>query len=141
MIFVASIVTGPLTLVLIAQFVSGLEEKAAILKVRIAGEEHAPELVNFLQRNDVEIEAAPADYEARVREGRTGRGDRGARGLRRAAASPATPRHVEIVYDDSRAESRPGDPPGRAAAARVQPRDRNAAHDRARGEPGPRASR
>ncbi|HEX7403271.1 MAG TPA: hypothetical protein VF287_04580, partial [Usitatibacter sp.] len=35
MILVASIITGPLTLILVAQFVSGLEEKSATLKVRI----------------------------------------------------------------------------------------------------------
>ena len=106
MVFIASIVTGPLTLVLIAQFVSGLEEKAAILKVRIAGEEHAPALVNFLMRNDVEIEAAPAEYEERIREGR----------LDAVIVVPADfderlvagdPARLEIVYDDSRTESGP----------------------------------
>ena len=53
MVFVASVLTGPVTLVLVAQYISGIEEKAAIFKVRIAGQEHAPALVNFLQRNDV----------------------------------------------------------------------------------------
>ncbi|MGZ5043102.1 MAG: hypothetical protein ACXWBQ_20390, partial [Usitatibacter sp.] len=70
MVLFASILTGPVTLVLVAQFVSGLEEKAATLKVRISGQQNAPVLVNFLQRNDVEIEAAPEDYEARIKEGR-----------------------------------------------------------------------
>ena len=55
MVFVASVLTGPVTLVLVAQYISGIEEKSAILKVRIAGQEHAPALVNFLQRNDVEM--------------------------------------------------------------------------------------
>jgi sodium transport system permease protein len=106
MVFVASIVTGPLTLVLMAQFISGLEDKAATLKVRIAGQEHAPALVNFLQRNDVEIEVAPADYEKRIREG----------GLDAVIVVPddfddrflaGDAAKVEIVYDDSRAESSP----------------------------------
>jgi sodium transport system permease protein len=66
MIFVASILMGPVTLVLLAQYVSGLEEKAKVLKVRLAGREHAPALVNFLQRNDVEIEEAPANYETGI---------------------------------------------------------------------------
>jgi len=70
MVLVASILTGPLTLVLMANFVSGLEEKAANPKVRIAGAQYAPALVNFLQRNDIEVENAPADYESRIREGR-----------------------------------------------------------------------
>ena len=106
MVFVASILTGPVTLVLVAQFVSGLEEKAAILKVRIVGQQHAPSFINFLQRNDVEIEDAPADYEARVREGRLDAvivvpEDFDSRFTEGDTAK------VEIVYDDSRAESGP----------------------------------
>jgi sodium transport system permease protein len=106
MVFVASILTGPLTLILMAQFLSGLEEKASILKVRIAGEEHAPALVNFLQRNDVEIEAAPADYEKKIREGRLDAvivvpEDFDERFIAGDSAK------VEIVFDDSRAESSP----------------------------------
>ena len=106
MVFLASIVTGPLTLVLMAQFISGLEEKAAILKVRISGAEHAPALVNFFQRNDVEIEAAPADYEKKIREGRLDAvivvpDDFDERYIAGDTAK------LEIVYDDSRADSSP----------------------------------
>lgn len=106
MVFVASILTGPVTLVLVAQFVSGLEEKAATLKVRMVGRENAPAFVNFLERNDVEIEEAPADYEARVREGRLDAvivvpEDFDARFIEGDTAK------VDIVYDDSRAESGP----------------------------------
>src|ERR1700682_144741 len=106
MVLVASILTGPVTLVLVAQFVSGLEEKAGTLKVRIVGKQHAPAFVNFLQRNDVEIEDAPADYEARVREGRLDAvivvpEDFDARFIGGDTAK------VEIVFDDSRAESGP----------------------------------
>ena len=104
MVFVASIVTGPLTLILMAQFISGLEEKASVLKVRIAGQHYAPALVNFLQRNDVEIEAAPEDYEKKIREGRLDAvivvpADFDERFVAGDAAK------VEIVYDDSRAEA------------------------------------
>jgi sodium transport system permease protein len=106
MVLVASILTGPVTLVLVAHFVSGLEEKAATLEVRIRGEEHAPALVNFLQRNDVRIEAAPADYEQRIREGR----------LDAVIVVPddfqehwlsGDGARLDIVYDDSRADSGP----------------------------------
>ena len=106
MVFVASILTGPVMLVLVAQFVSGLEEKGATLKVRLAGQEHAPALVNFLQRNDVEIESAPADYEARIKEGRLDAvivvpDDFDERFLAGDGAK------VEVVYDDSRADAGP----------------------------------
>ena len=106
MVFVASILTGPLTLILIAQFISGLEEKASTLKVRMVGQGNGPALVNFLQRNDVEIESAPEDYEARIKEGR----------LDAVIVVPkdfdehylaGDGAEVEIVYDDSRTESNP----------------------------------
>lgn len=106
MILVASMITGPLTLILVAQFISGLEEKSATLKVRIVGQQYAPELTNFLQRNDVEIEDAPKDYESRIRAGR----------LDAVIVVPedfderfvaGDNAKVEIVYDDSRADSGP----------------------------------
>ena len=106
MVFIASVLSGPVTLVLVAQFISGLEEKAATLKVRIVGQEHAPALVNFLRRNDVEIETAPADFEARVKEGKLDAvivvpSDFDRRYLAGEDAN------VNIVYDDSRTESSP----------------------------------
>ncbi len=106
MVLFASILTGPVTLVLVAQFVSGLEEKASILKVRIVGQEHAPALVNFLQRSDVQIEAAPKEYEALVREGRLDAvivvpPDFDSRWLTGEGAK------VEIFYDDSRTDAGP----------------------------------
>ncbi len=107
MVLIASILTGPVTLVLVAHFVSGLEEKAAVLKVRMAGADHAQALVNFLERNDVQIEAAPPDYEARVRQGDLDAvivvpDDFEERWL---DGDDAT---VDIVYDDSRTDSGPG---------------------------------
>ena len=106
MVLVASILMGPLTLVLVAKYVSGLEEKARVLKVRMSGSQNAPALVNFLQRNDVEIEDAPADYEERVKEGRLDAvivvpADFDDRYLAGDAA------RVEIVYDDSRTDAAP----------------------------------
>ena len=106
MVLVASILTGPITLVLVAQFVSGLEEKAATLKVRMVGQENAASLVNFLRRSDVEIETAPAEYEALIKEGR----------LDAVIVVPkdfdekyfsGDGAKVDIVYDDSRTESSP----------------------------------
>ena len=106
MVLVASILTGPVTLVLVAHFISGLEEKAAILKVRMLGQENAPALVNFLQRNDVEIESAPKDYEERIRAGK----------LDAVIVVPddfqehwlaGDGARVEIVFDDSRTDSGP----------------------------------
>ena len=104
MIFVASVLTGPLMLVLMAQFIAGQQEKAANPKVLIAGRENAPELVNFLQRHDVEIEAAPADYESRVRQGLTEAVIVVPRDFSEKLASGEGAR-VDLLFDDSRTES------------------------------------
>ena len=106
MVLFASILTGPLTLVLMGQYVSSLEEKAATLKVRMAGEEYGAPLVNFLRRMDVEIEKAPEDYKARIKEGKLDaviavRQDFHERFLAGDGAA------VELHYDDSRTESQP----------------------------------
>jgi len=106
MVLIASILTGPVTLVLVAQFISGLEEKASTLKVRLIGQQYAPALVNFLRRSDVEIEEAPADYEAKIKEGRLDAvivvpGDFEERYLSGDGAK------VDIVFDDSRTDSGP----------------------------------
>jgi len=106
MVLVASVVTGPLTLVLVAQFVSGLEERAATLKVRMSGAEHAPALVNFLRRADVEIEKAPADYAARVKDGSLDAVVVVPRDFHERWLAHDDAR-VELVYDDSRTESSP----------------------------------
>jgi len=106
MVLIASVLTGPVTLVLVAQFVSGLEEKAATLKVRITGQEYAPALVNFLQRMDVEVETAPADYEARIKEGRLDAVIVVPKDFDERYLSGDNAK-VEIVYDDSRTESGP----------------------------------
>ena len=106
MILVSSFVAGPLMLVLLAHFVAGMQERAATLKVRVAGAAHAPALVNFLQRSDVEIETAPDDYVARVKKGSLDAvivvpGDFHERWLAHEDA------RVELVYDDSRTEAAP----------------------------------
>ncbi len=106
MVLVASVVTGPVTLVLVAQFVSGLEERAATLKVRMVGAEHAPALVNFLQRADVEMERAPEDYAARVKEGRLDAVIVVPAGFHERWLAHEDAR-VELVYDNSRTESSP----------------------------------
>ena len=106
MVLIASVLTGPVTLILVAHFVSGLEGKAAALEVRLYGAEHAPALVNFLRRNDVKIDPAPEDYAAKVRAGRLDAvivvpDDFQERWLSGDEAQ------LEIVYDDSRTDSGP----------------------------------
>jgi len=103
----ASVLVGPLTLFFFAQWMAGMEEKATALKVRIAGAEHAPSLVNFLERNDIEIEPAPVDYVSLVREGRLEAVIVVPQDFEETLLAGDRPR-VDLVHDDSRPESRGG---------------------------------
>jgi sodium transport system permease protein len=66
---VVSLLAGPVVFLLISNFIGGLEERVAQREILIAGAEHAPTLVNFLQRAGANIKAAPEDYLARMRSG------------------------------------------------------------------------
>jgi sodium transport system permease protein len=60
---------GPLFLVLVLHLVAAQSDKARVLVLPVAGAAHAPALIAFLERQQVEITPAPADFEARVRDG------------------------------------------------------------------------
>jgi sodium transport system permease protein len=60
---------GPIFLVLILHLVASQSDKARVLELPVAGAAHAPALVAFLARQQVAIKPAPADFEARVRDG------------------------------------------------------------------------
>ena len=62
-------IAGPLFLVLILHLVAAQGDWTRELTLPIAGREHAPALAAFLQREQVTLTPAPADYEARVRAG------------------------------------------------------------------------
>jgi sodium transport system permease protein len=66
---VSAIAAGPVFLILIFNLIANQAERATDLKVSIVGREHAPALATFLERQQVIVENAPADYEAKVREG------------------------------------------------------------------------
>jgi sodium transport system permease protein len=66
----ASLVAGPAVMLLLSNFISGLEEQAAKREVVIAGAERAPTLANFLRRAGATLIEAPADYREQLRSGR-----------------------------------------------------------------------
>jgi sodium transport system permease protein len=67
MVLLSSVLLGPLVLALLSSLVAGLEERAERRVIVASGMEHAPTLRNFFERQTYRIEAAPADYEARLR--------------------------------------------------------------------------
>ncbi|MDQ6620314.1 MAG: ABC transporter permease [Pseudomonadota bacterium] len=66
---VTAVAAGPLLLMLVMQFVAGQADRARVLRLPVVAAEHAPAVISFLQRQQVEIVGAPADFEARIRDG------------------------------------------------------------------------
>jgi sodium transport system permease protein len=64
-----AIAAGPVFLVLIFNMTANQADKARELKLLVVGQENAPALIAFLERSQVVIQTAPADYEAKIRAG------------------------------------------------------------------------
>ena len=64
-----ALVAGPLVLMLMFSIIAGQIDKARELKLPAIGQQHAPALVAFLERQQVTVTNAPADYEAKIRGG------------------------------------------------------------------------
>ncbi len=62
-------VAGPIFIVLIFNMIAGQADRARELKLHALGLDQAPALVAFLERQQVELKPAPADYEARIKAG------------------------------------------------------------------------
>jgi sodium transport system permease protein len=65
-VVVSSVAVGPLMLVLLSGLLSTLEERARSREIVVAGAAYGPTLVNFLQRQTLVLEPAPADYERQL---------------------------------------------------------------------------
>jgi sodium transport system permease protein len=64
-----AVAAGPVFLVLIFNMTANQADKARELKLPVVGRENAPALMAFLERSQVAIQPAPADYEAKIRAG------------------------------------------------------------------------
>ena len=60
---------GPIFLMLIFNLIARQADRARELKLPVVGIQHAPALAAFLERNQVTLSPAPADYEAKIRAG------------------------------------------------------------------------
>ena len=60
---------GPIFLVLIFNLIARQADRARELQLPAVGIQNAPALAAFLERNQVTLSAAPADYEAKIRAG------------------------------------------------------------------------
>ncbi len=67
--FMTAIAAGPVLLLLVLNLAANQAEKARELRLPIAGREHAPALAAFLERQQVTLVPAPANFEEKVRGG------------------------------------------------------------------------
>jgi sodium transport system permease protein len=96
-----SLLSGPVVFLLVSNFVSGVEEKVARREVVIERVEHAPTLVNFLQRAGATVVAAPADYREQLRRGTLGNAVLVPPPDFEPKLAAGEPVAIEAVYDDS----------------------------------------
>jgi sodium transport system permease protein len=103
MVFLLSIAMGPLMLIGLTYFISSVEEKAEKREVFVLGQEYAPQLVNFMARQDMKLKLPKEDFRALIKEGKH-------------EAVLVIPKDfnekfvtgeasVELVYDDTRQDS------------------------------------
>ncbi|MDP1900118.1 MAG: ABC transporter permease subunit [Rubrivivax sp.] len=72
MVVLSSVAMGPLVLVLVSQLVGGIEKRAEARVIVMQGMAHAPSLRNFLERQTYTVQAAPPDYEQRLKDSKLG---------------------------------------------------------------------
>jgi len=68
-ILVTAVLAGPVMLLLVVNLVARQIDRATEISLSVAGAEHAPALVAFLERQQVKVVPAPADAEEKVRAG------------------------------------------------------------------------
>jgi sodium transport system permease protein len=72
MVLLSSVAIGPLVLVLLSSLVADVEKRAEARLVLVHGLQHAPTLVNYLERLTYTVQAAPEDYELQLQSSKLG---------------------------------------------------------------------
>ncbi|HTI45129.1 MAG TPA: ABC transporter permease [Casimicrobiaceae bacterium] len=102
----SAVAGGPIMLVLLFNFMATQADRARDITLPVAGREHAPALMSFLEREEVKLTEAPTDYEARIR-----RGDLDVAvvvdGQFEHDLEQGRPGTVRLVFDRSRDRGRP----------------------------------
>ena len=101
------IALGPIALLLMANYVSGLEEKSEARKVMVEGIERAPQLANYFARNGITPVAAPADFMQRITDGKLQEAVIVVPADFVAKYRRGQTIDVQLVFDDSRNGSQP----------------------------------
>jgi sodium transport system permease protein len=72
MVLLSSVAIGPLVLVLLSNLVADFEKRAEARLVLVHGLQHAPSLVNYLERQTYTVQAAAENYEQLLRDSKLG---------------------------------------------------------------------
>ncbi len=103
MVFISSIAIGPLVLFGLSYFISSIEEKAEKKEVYIQDVKLAPQLANFLARQDFTIKEPKPDFRALIKAGKHDAVLVIPKDFAEKFASGST--NVELVFDDTRQDS------------------------------------
>ena len=64
-----ALAVGPILMLLMLNLIANQVERAREIRLPVVGREHAPALIAYLERQQVTLLAAPADYEQKIRDG------------------------------------------------------------------------
>lgn len=106
-IIITALLMGPLSLLLLANFVSGFEQKGQDRQIYVDGIEHAPEFANFLARNDIRVIVPPVGYEADIRSGKLQEAVVAFPDDFSARFAEGQPIDARIILDESRSDAQP----------------------------------
>ncbi len=104
-VFVSSILAGPLSLLLLSKFVASVEENVARREVYLAGGSAAPTLANFIQRAGGTVKEAPEDFRERIRSGELQNAVVVVPREFEAMLARGEPPKLDVVFDDSSTRS------------------------------------
>jgi sodium transport system permease protein len=71
-VFFTSVAMGPLVLVMISTLVSKFEKRAEAREIVVVGLDRSPMLRNYIERQTYVVKAAPADWEAQLKDSKLG---------------------------------------------------------------------
>jgi sodium transport system permease protein len=106
-VLVSSMLAGPLSLLLLATFISGVEESIAKREVYLANGSAAPTLVNFLQRAGSNVKDAPPDYREQIRTGRLQNAVIVVPSDFESRLASGRPLRIEVIHDESANKAQP----------------------------------
>lgn len=106
-VLVSSMLAGPLSLLLLATFISGVEESIAKREVFLANGSAAPTLVNFLQRAGSNVKDAPPHYREQIRTGRLQNAVIVVPSDFEARLASGRSLRIEVIHDESANKAQP----------------------------------